>query len=419
MDENKPAHLNQLVDHLFRHESGKMVSVLTRMLGLENLDTAHDIVQDTLLKAMTQWRYGTIPENPPAWLYTVARNKAIDFLRAQKLARKVDLNDHALNPDADVEIGSLFLEHEIQDSMLRMIFACCHPSIPEESQIALSLKTLCGLSAQEIAKAFLTNEETIAKRIYRAKEKIQHDKIELEVPSAASLHARLEIVLHVLYLLFNEGYNSAHPNELIRKDICAEAMRLCHLLTQHSVTNRPASNALLALMCFQSSRLLSRIDDNGNIITLKYQDRLTWNRALINKGNDYLDRAAEGNTFSVYHLEAAIASLHASSPSFEHTDWKSVFHLYEILYSLKPTPVVALNKAIASSYAVSNQSALDLLNEIKGLEKHYLYHAALGEVCLALNKKPEAEQHFKRAISLTVSKTEQQLLMDKLSHCSR
>jgi predicted RNA polymerase sigma factor len=221
----------------------------------------------------------------------------------------------------------------------------------------------------------------------------------------------------VLYLLFNEGYNSSHPDELIRKDICAEAMRLCHLLTQQSMINRPESNALLALMCFQSSRLQSRLDENGGIITLKYQVRSTWNSGLIQKGKDYLDRAAEGNTISIYHLEAGIALLHASSPSFEQTDWKTVHDLYEMLYSLKPTPVVALNKAIASAYAVSHQSALDLLKEIKGLENHYLYHAALGEVCLTLNKREEARRHFKNAFELTTSKAEQHFLSEKISHC--
>lgn len=389
-----------------------MVSVLTRMLGIAHLDAVHDIVQDTLLKAMTAWRYGNVPDNPPAWLYTVAKNKAIDFLRSQRSAKE---RQEPELTEVAVSLDELFLESEIQDSQLRMIFACCHPAIPEESQIALSLKTLCGLSVMEISRAFLTNEETIAKRIYRAKEKIIQDKIQLEVPSAAQLTPRLEIVLNVLYLMFNEGYNSSHPDELIRKDICAEAMRLCHLLTHHPATNLPVSNALLALMCFQSSRLMSRIGHEGNIITLKYQDRSTWNHALIRKGSDYLDIAVESNDVSVYHLEAAIASLHASSPAFEQTDWKGVYHLYEALYAMKPTPVVALNKAIASSYAVNYQSALALLQEIRGLEKHYLYHAALGEVYSALEKPKEARLHFEKAMHLTSSKIEQQFLQEKIA----
>lgn len=403
--------VSQLVDHLFRHESGRMVAALTRRLGIRNLDLAQDIVQDTLLKAMTQWRFGNIPKNPSAWLYTVAKNKAIDYFRSQQ-SRKTSQGWEEIGQETALD--ELFLESEVQDSVLRMIFACCHPSIQEESQIALSLKTLCGLSIPEIAKAFLASEDTIAKRIYRAKEKIIEDRIELEVPSSSELNSRFHVVLNVLYLMFNEGYNSSHRDELIRKDICAEAMRLCYLVTEHPLTNLPPANALLALMCFQSSRLMSRIDEKGNIITLKYQDRKSWNQALITKGRDYLDRAAEGDAFSVYHLEAAIAGLHASSPSFDETDWKSVYDLYEILYALKPSPVVALNKAIASSYAVSRQSALEQLQRIRGLEKHYLYHAALGEVCLGLDRKSEAREHFDRAIALTNSNAEKNFLRGKI-----
>jgi RNA polymerase sigma-70 factor (ECF subfamily) len=393
-----------------------MVSVLTKMLGFKNLDVAHDIVQDTLLKAMNVWGYGKIPDNPPAWLYTVAKNKAIDFLRSQKSRREV--NESECEEHLRVSFSEdLFLDSEIQDSQLRMIFACCHPSIPADSQIALSLKTLCGLSVQEISRAFLTSEDTIAKRIYRAKEKIIQEKIDLEVPSGSILPVRLEFVLHVLYLMFNEGYNSSGPDELIRKDVCAEAMRLCPLLTLHPLTNHPSVNALLALMCFQASRFESRVNEKGNIITLRHQDRSTWNKSLIHQGNEYLDRGTENESITVYHIEAAIAGLHAASPSFDLTDWKSVYHLYEALYAMKPTPIVALNKAIASSYAISCQSALELLLQIKGLENHHLYHAALGEVHLSLGKKDDAKGHFERAINLTSSPMEQSLLTDKLMKC--
>lgn len=417
----KAADINKLVDHLFRHESGKMVAVLTKLLGFDNLETAHDIVQDTLLKAMTAWSFGNVPENPAAWLYHVAKNKAIDFLRREKSFRKFGVQfvqQQDARIVADTHIQNLFLENEIQDSQLRMMFACCHPLIPQESQIALALKTLCGMGVHEIAQAFITSNDTITKRIYRAKEKIRNEKIELEVPARALLTERLDTVLHTLYLLFNEGYNSSHTDNLIREDLCEDAMRLCHLLTQNPVTNLPVAKALLALMCFQSSRLQSRMDEHGNIITLKYQNRSTWNRHLIQKGFNYLDEAAEGNHFSTYHLEAGIASLHAAAPSFERTDWKGVYHLYEILYSLKPSPVIALNKAIASAYAISMQSALDALHQIKGLEKHHLWYATLGEIYFGLNKKEEAKNYFQQALGLTVSKSEQQLLHDKISNCN-
>ncbi len=419
--------IHETIDHLFRHESGRIVAVLSRLLGLQNIETAQDLVQDTLLQAMNTWAYKGIPDNPPAWLYRVARNKAIDFLRRQQKFREIEPryatlleSEYSLTPT----VHHLFLENEIQDSQLRMMFACCHPSIPEESQIALTLKTLCGLSVNEIARAFLTNDETISKRIYRAKEKIKSEKIGLEVPHHHELSARLDAVLQSLYLLFNEGYHSSHPDRLIRDDLCEEAMRLCLLLTQHPLTNYPRTRALIALMCFQASRLNARLDDKGNIVLLKYQDRNKWQVPLIRKGFEYLDAATESpgatslsQEISAYHFEAAIASLHAASPSFDQTDWKSIYHLYEMLYRLQPGPVVAMNKAIASAYAVSRQKALEELKQIKGLEQHHLYYASIGEMYFDLDDKKMARTYFEKAIRLTRSQTEQQLLLEKISLC--
>ncbi|HET9745035.1 MAG TPA: sigma-70 family RNA polymerase sigma factor, partial [Chitinophagaceae bacterium] len=320
--------INQLVDHLFRHESGKMVAVLSKLLGLQSLETAHDIVQDTLLQAMTTWSFNGVPDNPSAWLCRVAKNKAIDFLRRERTIREINPRySYLLQSEYTLSstVTELFLETEMQDSQLRMMFACCHPAIPEESQIALTLKTLCGLSVNEIAKAFLTTDETIAKRIYRAKEKIRTEKIELEVPQNHDLALRTDTVLKSLYLLFNEGYKSSNPDKLIREDLCEEAMRLCFLLTQHQLTSFPRSKALLALMCFQASRLDARLDDNNNIILLKHQDRSRWNRSLMSKGFELMEEAAEPFEISPYHLEAAIASQHAAARSFEQTDWKSIY----------------------------------------------------------------------------------------------
>lgn len=420
-------HINQLVDHLFRHESGKMIAVLSRLLGMQQLETAQDIVQDTLLQAMNTWRFKGLPDNPAAWLMKAAKNKAIDHLRRQRRFNELSpkyayllKSEYTLGPT----VNNIFLEQEITDSQLRMIFACCHPAIPLESQVALTLKTLCGLSVQEIAAAFLTNEETVAKRIYRAKEKIRTERIELEVPAGSQLAARTDAVLKTLYLLFNEGYNSSHPEKLIREDLCAEAMRLCLLLTTQKQTGYPRVKALLSLMCFQASRLSARLDDKGNIILLKYQDRMKWYRPLIQKGFDYLDAATEsfvqGTTSgedSPYHLEAAIASLHAASPSFEATDWKTIYHLYELLYRMQPGPVIALNKAIASVYAMSKQHALEQLQQIKGLEQHHLYHASLGEMYFELEEKALAKKYFEKAFELTGSQTERQLLLQKISLC--
>jgi RNA polymerase sigma factor (sigma-70 family) len=411
----------QIIDHLFRHESGKMISVLSKLLGLRNLETAQDIVQDSLLQAMNTWSFKGIPDNPSGWLYRVAKNKAIDFLRREKKFR--DISPHygyLLQSEYTLAstVNNLFLENEIQDSQLRMMFACCHPSIAEESQVALTLKTLCGLSVSEIAKAFLTNDETVAKRIYRAKEKIKAEKIEMDVPVDEEMIPRLDIVLKSLYLLFNEGYNSSYPDKLIREDLCEEAMRLCFLLTENKITDYPRVKALLSLMCFQASRLDTRLDDKGNIILLKQQDRKKWSRQLIKKGFDYLDAAAEPFEISTYNIEAAIASLHAASPSFEQTDWKSIYHLYEMLYQLQPNPVVAMNKAIASAYAINKQNALNELQQIKGLEHHHLYYASIGEIYFEMQDKKEAKRFYQIALQLTSSGLEQQLLISKINNCS-
>jgi len=408
------------MDHLFRHESGKMVSVLSRLLGLQNLETAQDIVQDVLLQAMGTWGYNGIPENPRAWLYRAAKNKAIDFLRREKKFKQISPQySYLLQSEYTLSstINHLFLENEIQDSQLRMMFACSHPSIPEESQIALTLKTLCGLSTHEIAKAFLTNEETISKRIYRAKDKIKADKIELGVPHGKELPGRLDTVLKCLYLLFNEGYNSSHPEQLIREDLCHEAIRLTYLLTMNTMTNVSRTNALLSLMCFQASRLQARLDEAGNIILLKYQDRGKWYKPLMEKGFEYLELATEVFQPSSYHLEAGIASLHASALSFEQTDWKSIYHLYEILYQLQPAPIVALNKAIASAYAIGRENALEQLLQIKGLENYYLYHTSLGEIYYELHDKDKAKTFYENALRLTTSRQQQQLLISKINNC--
>ena len=411
--------VDQIVDHLFRHEAGKMIAVLSKLLGLQNLQAAQDIVQDTLLQALGTWSYNGLPTNPAAWLYTVARNRAIDYLRREKRFQGVRAQ-HAYLIEADhlsKPVHPLFNESAIEDSQLKMIFACCHPSIPIESQIALALRTLCGLSVAEIAHAFLKDEETIAKRIYRAKEKIRAEKIEMELPSADQLPGRLNAVLHCLYLLFNEGYNSSHTQLLIREDLCEDAMRMAFMLTQNAFTNLPRTNALLALFCFQASRLHSRLDEGGNIILLKHQDRSKWYRPLIKKGCSFLEFATQKET-SIYHLEAAIAYLHAISPTFKTTDWKAIYYLYNLLASHHTSPFVMLNKAIAASYAVSKQVALSQLQQLKGLENYYLYHTAIGEICFDLDLRQDAKGYYEKAFSLTRSLAEQQLLQEKILGCA-
>ncbi len=412
--------VQQLAGHLFRHEAGRMAAVLTRLLGFQNIELAEDIVQDALLKALNTWKYQGIPDNPSAWLYRTAKNKAIDLLRKQQVLKKIEgdlarefQSEWTLAPT----VNQLFQENEIEDSQLRMIFACCHPAIPYESQVALTLKTLCGLSVHEIANGFLTTEETIAKRLYRAKEKIRSEKIELEAPSEGLLAARLDAVLHTLYLLFNEGYKSSHPELLLRKDLCAEAIRLCMLLTQQSRTDLPKVRALLALMCFQASRLDARQADDGSIILLKYQNRTLWNVELIARGQSYLNSAASGEELSDYHLEAAIAACHALAPAFKQTDWLQILSLYQLLSKIKPGPIVDLNKAIVTGYVESSQRGIEELKKINGLEAHHLYHTALGDFYLQVEDHLQAKASYQRALLLTISQKEKQLIEQKIRLC--
>jgi RNA polymerase sigma-70 factor (ECF subfamily) len=412
--------VDQLVDHLFRQEAGKMVAVLTRFLGSENLTAAEDIVQETLLKAMEIWRFRGVPAHPSAWLYKVARNKTIDWLRQSKR----ETNWHSSQRDTigldhpgSIDAEPVFLEEEINDSVLRMMFACCHPAIPPESQIALTLKTLGGLSVPEIAQAFLTSEETIAKRIYRAKEKIIKEKIKLEPPGIFDLAHRLGSVLHVLYLLFNEGYHSSHTDKIIREDLCREAMRLTYLLTQHKATSLPKVNALMALMCFQSSRFAARTGQLGEIVLLEDQDRTKWSIPMINQGFDFLAMASEGTQLSEYHIEASIASIHCSTSNFENTPWSKLLALYEILAELKPGPIVSFNKAIVMGYAQSPVDGINELLRIRGLENHFQYLTALGTFYLMNKENIIANEYFEKALSRTSSNHEAELIKAKIKIC--
>lgn len=411
--------VQQLVGHLFRHEAGKMAAVLTHVLGFSNIETAEDIVQDTLLKALHTWRIKGVPENPSAWLYAVARNKAVDVLRKHKRTVAEHQNilltsEWTLSP----ALNQVFLKNEIEDSQLRMIFACCHPSIPFESQLALTLKVLCGLSVHEIAQAFLTQDETIAKRIYRAKEKIKQENIKLEAPVENELKQRLESVLKTLYLLFSEGYTSSHPDVLIRQDLCEEAMRLCILLTRNPVTNTSSANALLALMCFQASRFDSRIRDDGSITLLKDQDRTHWNQALIGKGQYYLEISGRGEEVTEYHLEAALSACHALAKTFDQTNWGQIVYLYTLLLDVKSSPVLALNRAIAIGYHESPERGIEELLALTELRNNHYYHTALGDFYTLCDQKTRALHSYENAIELTESKKELQLLYKKINEAT-
>ncbi|HEY6901923.1 MAG TPA: sigma-70 family RNA polymerase sigma factor [Puia sp.] len=411
---------HQLVDHLFRHEAGKMIAVLTRIFGISNLELVEDTVQETFLKALQVWKYRQVPDNPSAWLMQVARNRTIDLIRRQqKQAGLSEELSERLGASTESAIQQFFLDTEIADSQLRMIFTCCHPSLNPEDQVALTLKTLSGFGVQEIARALLSTESAIQKRIYRAKEFIRQESVSFEIPVGPELTERLEMVYTVLYLLFNEGYNSVKADELIRYDLCAEAMRLCKLLAEHKVGAQPPTHALLSLMCFQASRFNSRIGEDNTIILLQKQDRSKWDQELIRVGYYYLNLASTGDHLSVYHIEAAIAGEHCLSPDFESTNWQSLLCLYDYLLEHKPTPVVQLNRAIILAQIADVNRAIDTILDIphiKGLlDHHYIYSAVLGDLYGRAGNMTEARRLLEMAYRLTSSLAEKKLLQDKLN----
>ena len=417
MDVKKTGNNENLASHLFRTEAGKMVSVLTRIFGLSHIEIAEDIIQDTFVKALDEWSYNNIPPNPQAWLYKVAKNKTIDYLRHQKHVQEYESDiSYLLKSEWTLtsSVNSMFLDSEIQDNQLRMIFTSCHPALPAESQIALTLKTLCGFSIKEISRALLTTESNVNKRLFRAKQKIREGHFKFEIPMGDDLLERIDAVHKVIYLIFNEGYNSTESDKIIRKDLCAEALRLCQLLGEHPVGNVPNTFALMALMCFHASRLDSRTDDLGYIILLKEQDRNLWNKALIAKGFEYLSLASEGLRVSEYHIEAGIAAYHSSAKNFESTDWESILNLYNMLEKINSSPVTILNKSIVIAQLKGPSEALQELLKLQSLDKYYLFHSTLAQFYKELNQQQNALKHLEKALKLTSSKSEIALIQKKI-----
>ncbi len=397
-----------------------MFSVLVRLFGLPQVAIAEDIVQETLIAALEAWKLHGLPDNPRAWLYRVAKNKTIDFLRRErnfqaKLAPNLQI-EAAQNVSPDQWLDDFFLDHEIQDAQLRMMFACCHPAIPIESQLALMLRTLGGLSTKEIAAAFLQPEDTISKRIFRAKEKIRLDKLLLQVPTGEALSPRLDAVLQAIYLLFNEGYKSSAESSVIRPDLCREALRLGSLLASHPNGNLPRTHALQALMCFQGSRLETRLNDAGQIVLLENQDRSRWNQALIGLGYAHFHDANQGNDLSEYHLEAAIASYHIAAPSFDKTNWQAIFYCYELLMQINPSPIVALNRAIVRGFSEGARAGIDSLSKIADLDHNYLYHTALGDFHVKNNDVTAALACYQKALDLVLLPAERQVIEEKIKN---
>ncbi|NIR51340.1 sigma-70 family RNA polymerase sigma factor, partial [candidate division KSB1 bacterium] len=342
--------VTHLVEHLFRHQSAQVVSTLTRYFGVDNLDLIEDVVQETLLKALKQWVFGGVPKNPAGWLLQTAKNQAIDVLRRRSAFRtkQKQLADHIEHATPEMD-EAVHLNHELEDDQLRMMFTCCHPVLSREARVALTLKILCGFSVVEIARAFLTQEATIAQRLVRAKRKIREDNLFLTFPEFELSNERLDSVLEVLYLFFNEGYKAHQGEDLIRQDLCYEAIRLTSLLAAHPKGDLPKVHALLALMLLQGTRLPTRLDSDGNLLLLKEQDRSKWDRDMIQLGLHHLEKSASGEFLSEYHLQAGIAACHATASDYDSTDWHRILTYYDELIRLSHSPVVALNRAVALS----------------------------------------------------------------------
>jgi RNA polymerase sigma-70 factor (ECF subfamily) len=393
-----------LVDHLFRREAGKMVATLVRVLGVRNVELAEDVVQDALCCALEIWKYHGVPENPSAWLFQTARNRAVDVLRRRK-------RQTAAGPALLRRLPAAVEDEELRDDQLRMMFCCAHPELPPEGQVAVILKYLCGFSVPEIAQAFLTSAATIEKRLARATRSIRRGS--LEFPGAKSMAARLDSVHQALYLLFNEGYHGSHPERSVREELCFEALRLATLLTERPSTALPSTFALLGLMCLHAARLPSRLDDRGALILLEAQDRRRWNRPLIEQGFMFLASSARGNSLTAFHVEAGIAGLHAQAPSFPATDWDSIVKLYSVLYELRPTPIVALNRAIALGRAGHAQEGLQELDRVRKdgrLSRYPFLEAAAGDLQEQAGRPVDARRHFSRAKALARNDSERQVL---------
>ena len=404
-----------VVDHLFRHSAGQMVATLTRIFGPAHLALAEEVVQEALVSALQQWSMRGVPENPAAWLFQVARNRALDQIRRQASFRDKEpaIVDALRDRAPDEEPG---FAHELRDDQLRMMLMCCHPAIPEEARIALTLKTVGGFSVEEIAAAFLAKRDAIAQRIVRAKRLIRDENIPMEMPSRHELPSRLESLLKALYLMFNEGYSAVRP------DVSLEAIRLARLVADHPVAGSPTAHALLALMLLQAARLPARIDAHDELMTLAEQDRTLWDRTMISDGMRHLGLSASGSAISAYHLEAAIASAHAFATSFEETHWEDLIEVYDDLLTIKPSPVVALNRAVAVAMAHGPEEGIKAIEQITAhaaLSNYLPFETTLGELKLRTGDVASAASHFERAIALASTLPEKRFLQRKLDGCRK
>jgi len=400
----------------FRLQSARMTAALTRILGLHNLALAEDVVQDVLCRAVELWKFHPLPDDPTAWLLRAARNRAIDLIRAERTRLRFS-PDLALQSEWTLSptVNAMFSESEIADDQLRMMFSCCPPNLPPQAQLALVLKLLCGFGTSEIAAALLASDAAVEKQISRGKRTLMRAGALYEVSGREQIGKRLESVQRALYLLFSEGYHGSH--EPVRAELCREAMRLCGLLAQHPACATPRTLALLALMCFHAARLPGRAAEDGSLLLLEEQDRSLWDRELIRRGFQIIDRSAEGEELSEYHLEAGIAAEHCSANSVRETNWARIVQLYDLLLALRPSPVVALSRAIAVGELRGPREGLDALAALPDrdrLDEYPFLPAAEGRLHLRAGDRAQAAESFRRALALARNPPEARLFEARL-----
>jgi len=397
---------------LFQQEFSKMVAVISKLYGLQHIEIAEDIVSETFLAAAETWGVKGIPPNPAAWLYTVAKQKTLYYFRRNKILDEKIIPALKANQSEATEMEELdFSSQNIKDSQLQMLFAICTPAIASEAQIGLALRILCGFGIDEIAEAFLSNKETINKRLFRAKEKLRAEHINMEMPPEPEISERLDNVLHVIYLLFSEGYYSQTQNEILRKDFCLEAMRLGLLLTDYEKTNFPKTNALMALMCFHASRFDARQDKEDALILYEDQNEALWDKELIKQGIHFLSLSAEGNEVSSYHLEARIAYWHCMKQDTSEK-WNEILQLYDQLLLVNYSPGVVLNRIYALYKAKGYKTALAEAEKLQINDSHF-YFLLLGEL-YKHEDVGKAKTNFQKALSLAKTQTEKQEIWEKI-----
>jgi RNA polymerase sigma-70 factor (ECF subfamily) len=409
-----------LLEHLFRHQAGRVVARLTRLLGPANVGLAEDAVQDALVRAVQTWPYQGVPDNPAGWIYKVAHNIAIDAVRRDRtFSAKRDAIVAELTRSGTAPLPDAAADDHVQDDELRMIFMCCHPNVPADARVALSLKIIGGFGVREIARAFLCDEAAIAQRIVRAKRLIRERQLTLDLPSGPDLSGRLDSVLDVIYLMFNEGYSAHDGADLVRQDLSLEALRLGRIVAA-STLSQPRAHALVALMALQAARFPARVDSLGDLILLEDQDRSRWDARLIALGFHHFDLSMSGDEVSAFHAQAAIAATHARALSDPLVEWTIVLELFDQLQAIAPTPIVALNRAVAVARvhgAAAGLAALEPLEANPVLRHYHLLMAVRGQLLLELGRGREAHAAFEAALACDCSDPERRFLERKLAMC--